>query len=92
MSDVRKYPLTDDQFERLWDESLTVKVIGETIGHAIVAASQEASRRERKMWDRIAALTGESRDKTVPKIDWINRCIEVRDIESDELTQPGDTG
>ena len=84
MSGVRKYPLTDDQFERLWDDHTTVKLIGETIGHAIVAASHEATKRERLMWGRVDELTGESRAKTVSKIDWLTRCIEVRDIESDE--------
>ena len=76
MKELRRVKLTDNQYDRLWEDRRTVDMAGEMLGLAIMKAAEEAARFEHLFWQSVRR-TADKQDNEDVKVDWINRELVV---------------
>ena len=74
-------PLTDDQYDRLWEERRKREMVDQTIANLVLELSERLARQEVEMWDTVYRLAGVNKHNRHIKIDWMNRCIVVTETD-----------
>lgn len=82
----RRIPLTDEQFERLEEDHLSLDAVSCLLGQAIVEAAEERGKRTAEFWKSVHRIAGDQSNKRRLSVDWVNRCI-VESIPEEDVSK-----
>lgn len=84
----RQIPLTDEQYDLLWDDLHRAKNCAAILAAMTKILTDEISRREREAWESARRLASSVEEADVHlgrlKIDWVSRCILVTEGAGEE--------
>lgn len=75
MGEKQIIPLTDEQFDRLWDAMETGRMMGKLLAGLVDQLAESAAKRERHAWDTVERLAGLDRGEYTFAVDWVQRVI-----------------
>lgn len=72
----RTVPLTDDQYDKLWEDRKARDAVADIVGGAILSAAKKLAEQDKQFWVCVSRLT-KTKPNEINSIDWLNRCVNV---------------